>query len=321
MVRDQPCPHCRVCFTQGAGFAAHTKACSRKHAAGFSSAQLPPPPPGQPRKHPLQSFVEGDRYHIPKRVPKAVRRQCARVLTELIRKCTRDNSSESWIDLLLFAPTALSLPPTKSLRRESLAAHIRKNLADPSLAKRQPVPRRDLPKHDELPPDRLRAQVTSMLQDGNIKGAIRVVLGDDKLAEINARTIELLRDKHPPAPDDCQFPADPDDSITPPAVTPVEMMATVFSFPSGSAGGVFGLRPQHLKDLLVRKDDTQSELCLALTDLATMVLRKNIPEDVRPYVFGANLIPLLKKDGGIRAIAVGETLRRLISKTHQQSLR
>ncbi|XP_055353423.1 uncharacterized protein LOC129599259 [Paramacrobiotus metropolitanus] len=153
-----------------------------------------------------------------------------------------------------------------------------------------------------------------MLQDGNVKGAIRILLGDDKLAEINPRTIESLRDKHPPAPDDCQFPADPDDSITPPAVTPAELMAAVFSFPSGSAGGVFGLRPQHLKDLLIRKDDTQSELCLALTDLATMVFRKNLPEDVRPYFFGANLIPLLKKDGGIRPIAVGETLRRLFSK-------
>ncbi|XP_055336548.1 uncharacterized protein LOC129586997 [Paramacrobiotus metropolitanus] len=156
--------------------------------------------------------------------------------------------------------------------------------------------------------------MTSMLQDGNVKGAIRVLLADDKIAEINPRTVESLRDKHPPAPEDCNFPAPPDDTAHATAVSPAELMSATFSFPPGSAGGVFGLRPQHLKDLLGRKDDTQSELCLALTDLATMLLRKDVPEDIRPFLFGANLIPLLKKDGGIRPIAVGDTLRSLWSK-------
>ena len=38
------------------------------------------------------------------------------------------------------------------------------------------------------------------------------------------------------------------------------------------------------------------------------------PEYARPIFFGATLIPLKKKDGGIRPIAVGQTLRRLVAK-------
>jgi hypothetical protein len=33
-----------------------------------------------------------------------------------------------------------------------------------------------------------------------------------------------------------------------------------------------------------------------------------------PYYGGARLIPLCKKDGGVRPLAVGETLRRFVCK-------
>jgi hypothetical protein len=38
------------------------------------------------------------------------------------------------------------------------------------------------------------------------------------------------------------------------------------------------------------------------------------PEEVRPYLFGARLVALVKKDGGLRPIACGEILRRLCGK-------
>ena len=40
----------------------------------------------------------------------------------------------------------------------------------------------------------------------------------------------------------------------------------------------------------------------------------NIPPSLRPYFSSANLFALGKKDGGLRPIAVGNTLRRLVSK-------
>ena len=38
-----------------------------------------------------------------------------------------------------------------------------------------------------------------------------------------------------------------------------------------------------------------------------------IPEHLRPFFFGARLIPIAKKDGGIRPIAIGTIFHNLIS--------
>ena len=35
-----------------------------------------------------------------------------------------------------------------------------------------------------------------------------------------------------------------------------------------------------------------------------------VPEDIRPFFFGAKLIALVKIDGGLRSISIGNTLRR-----------
>ena len=41
---------------------------------------------------------------------------------------------------------------------------------------------------------------------------------------------------------------------------------------------------------------------------------KFIPEHLRPYFFGARLIPIAKKDGGIiRSIAIGTIFHKLIN--------
>jgi hypothetical protein len=52
----------------------------------------------------------------------------------------------------------------------------------------------------------------------------------------------------------------------------------------------------------------------ALTDFTNLVLNGGVPALARPVFFGATLISFNKKDGGIRPIAVGLTLRQLIAK-------
>ena len=39
-----------------------------------------------------------------------------------------------------------------------------------------------------------------------------------------------------------------------------------------------------------------------------------VPVEVVPHLCGANLLALKKKNGGLRPIAIGEVLRRLVSK-------
>ena len=55
-------------------------------------------------------------------------------------------------------------------------------------------------------------------------------------------------------------------------------------------------------------------LLSALSSFIGLVLAGKTPPSIRPFFFGANLIPLQKKDGGVRPIAVGCTLRHLAAK-------
>ena len=89
------------------------------------------------------------------------------------------------------------------------------------------------------------------------------------------------------------------------------MRDAVRSFTPGSAGGIDGLKPQHLKDLLFLQGSSLED---SLTAFVNLVLAGGVPGPVRPSFFGATLIPFTKKGGGIRPIAVGLTLRRLVAK-------
>jgi hypothetical protein len=94
-----------------------------------------------------------------------------------------------------------------------------------------------------------------------------------------------------------------------------EVTRSIISFPPGSGAGPDGLRPQHLKDLISKSNGEEgSKLLTALTDLTNIILSGEIPRDICPLLFGASLVALEKKAGGIRPIAVGCTLRRLTAK-------
>ena len=105
---------------------------------------------------------------------------------------------------------------------------------------------------------------------------------------------------------------DPSQSI-PLSVEESDVRKAVLSFPAGSSGGPDDLRPQHLKDL-VQCRKSGSGFLTALTRLVNLVLAGQCPGDVAPIFFGGRLIALNKKSGGIRPIAVGITLRHLVSK-------
>ena len=84
---------------------------------------------------------------------------------------------------------------------------------------------------------------------------------------------------------------------------------------NGSAGGPDGLRPQHLKDMISASANSGGEALIeALSSFISLILSGQTPIAIRPYFFGASLIALEKKGGGIRPIAVGCTLRRLAAK-------
>ena len=56
-----------------------------------------------------------------------------------------------------------------------------------------------------------------------------------------------------------------------------------------------------------------SRLLSSLAAFFSLVLEGRTPDSIRPFFFGARLIALQKKGGGIRPIAVGCSLRRLVA--------
>ena len=85
--------------------------------------------------------------------------------------------------------------------------------------------------------------VSDKLNEGCLKGAIRIVSSEETLAAHTEDTAEELRKKHPIRPQSRR--SIPQVNIEPVRVTASDFQQAV-SFPARSAGGLSGLPPQHL---------------------------------------------------------------------------
>ena len=75
------------------------------------------------------------------------------------------------------------------------------------------------------------------------------------------------------------------------------------------------MRPQILKDLIGHTNgEADNRLVTSLCNFVDVVVAGEVPPCIRSTFFGANLFAFTKPGGGIRPIAVGLTLRRLVSK-------
>lgn len=163
--------------------------------------------------------------------------------------------------------------------------------------------------------DALRRRVAAKFAEGDVSGAVREMASAEGLAPLNEDTVEALRAKHPPASGDLNLPDPPDESIVPVVATEGNIRKAICSFRAWSSGGPDGLRPGHLRSLIgFSSAETGARLLTALIEFVNVMLRGEIPEFAIPALFGTNLCGIQKKDGGIRPIAVGNTLRRLATK-------
>ncbi|XP_055335726.1 uncharacterized protein LOC129586490 [Paramacrobiotus metropolitanus] len=248
-----------------------------------------------------------------KRIPKGARRAVATALKRVVSRCVTENSEKSWEDLLTFAYFVFRLPgKAKSDRTQSLASLIKCNIAsfesgvrEIPVAPAQPLRPFDLPKF-----------VQGKIQNGDVSGAVRILCSGDALAPRTAATFAELQNKHPAANPDACYPvlsSAQRDQIS--RVKQKEIFEAITSFPNDSAGGLDGFRPQHFKDMINDiTDDSSGQLCEVLAQLADNMLAGRVPEKIVPVLYGASLTALNKKGGGIRPIAVGSTIRRIVAK-------
>lgn len=93
------------------------------------------------------------------------------------------------------------------------------------------------------------------------------------------------------------------------------MSEAIHSFRNSTAAGPDGLRALYLKEMLCSAQGRDHQQLLErLTEVSNLLLRGSVPQEIRPILYGANLFAFGKKDGGLRPIAVGLTLRRLVAK-------
>ena len=257
------------------------------------------------------------------RVPRPVREQLARKLAEILDLVVSTNCRESWERLFLFCCNCLPVPPRRGHRR-NLASHIRRAISDEN-GESRPINTHTQEAHFNLAKDplsTLAARVAAKLEEGDFRGAVRIASSGESFAPVNAATLGLLKEKHPPRHPLSSNPPPLGHHNDFPEVSPSQVRMAIQSFPSGSAGGPDGLRPQHLKDLVFSCSGLGSSLVLdSLTRFVNFALSGEILKDARPYFFGASLIALNKSCGGIRPIAVGCTLRRLAAKCASLAVR
>ena len=276
----------------------------------------------------LESLIlcfKKSRAHTIKRIPKGCRSKAADKLSKILDNIIRTNSNEAWIRLFLFGRSCLRVP-RRGGKRWSLTTLVTHQIeaesfsvSDSSSRTTVRSARKSLPESEKL--DRLARRVSSKLEEGDFAGAVRLSASTDTFAGYNSATVSALQTKHPPTHPQSGIPQKPSADCPPLTATSNDILSALRSFHKGSAGGPDGLLPQHLQDLTSPSAEAGGQrLLLALTSFINFVLHGNVPPSICEIFFGASLTALSKKDGGIRPIAVGGTIRRLIAKVASQSI-
>ena len=156
-------------------------------------------------------------------------------------------------------------------------------------------------------------RATRLAQEGWYSDAMRALVANGRTSADNVEALNDIIAHHP-----CHsLPTQSDNHTISPSIT-VDSCGVTFAlkrFPRRSSPGGSKLRAEHLLDITSGSTSPYAPSCLSeLTRFINMLLAGKIDARIAPWLVGAPLIALQKKDGGHRPIAVGEVFRRLASR-------
>ena len=253
-------------------------------------------------------------------IPKAVRVDLANFYCNLLNG-VMDNPRclNAWRNLFLFSYFCLAQPPRGGKKTKCLENFIRNRINDFSKNNKalavRPILRKAHKKVDSKnESDKILKIASQKIEEGDIKGGMRLLTSNNRLAAETEEVLNSLVEKHPQQ-------SQPHNRIAESIVTHFhagssDTLQVLKTFPKGSSGGIDGLTPQHLLDMFVNvlECSQKSKNLETLTSFINFIFSTQLPSTVNSLFFSARLIALAKPDGGIRPIAVGHTLRRLCSK-------
>ena len=311
---------------------------SRKRPASFTNSKAPPneaslpptdadnvndqlrPPRSDKDSQSVSSINPGPTVgKVLKRIPRSSRAQVAKKLSSILDNIANHNDIDAWERLFLF-PRRCLLVPSRGGKRRNLSALVNRAVEEEAEGDFQYRPTTTVKSNPDQH-HRLAARISSKLEDGDYRGAVKLACSESTFCIPDEKSLNRLQEKHPPPHPDTNLPSFhiPE---TPPMLEPKDITAAVSSFPSGSANGPDGMYPQHLKDLIYSSlGPVADKLIASLSKFVNLVLAGNVPSEARQFFFGAKLIGLHKANGSIRPIAIGCTLRRLVSKCACASVR
>ena len=155
-----------------------------------------------------------------------------------------------------------------------------------------------------------RKRALAYAREGRYREAMRSLGSLGTVNPNNKKAHEELRQRHPAH----AVPGHTDEIPSPLSASLDAVLAALQSFPRGSSPGASQLNSQHLLDAIGTTTPSAKHCLENLTCLINFLLSGRADPRIAPWLCGAPLTALLKKQGGIRPIAVGEVLRRLISR-------